>query len=91
MALTPNQKAVVKKFRKHYFTRQEVGGNAKIPLEDFLDKTKQEQEDFIKVWAEERYNKMITIDTNLVAQRARVATQKQVAKDALADWGVTVP
>lgn len=91
MPFTKEQKQVAKKFREKYFDPVLIGDDeGRIPVDEFLQKTRSEQDDIIKAWTQERYNKMITLEGNLTAQQDRVANQKAIAKKALLDWGIIV-
>ena len=89
MALSVDQKKVVKRFKEKYFEHS-ILGEGGIDLEDFLDLTPAQQITFIKTWAEEQYLATLVLEQNLIDQQGRVATRKTVLTTALAEWGIIV-
>lgn len=89
MPLTVEQKKIINTFKRIYFERDPFN-RSKIPLSDFMSKNRQQQLNFIKTWAQGRYNKMVDLEAQLLKQQNKVQTEKTNIKKALLDWGVVI-
>ncbi len=84
---TQNQTKIIQLFHKTYFSNS-LSNQRKttITLADFLSKTKTEQIVFIKSWAQQKYQELLSLEQNLNSQLQRVQQLKQTFNRALTEW-----
>jgi len=87
--MTPEQKKVMKQFKKNYFNFDIPGVKKKknrLLFEEYMDMNKADQIICVKTGAVDEQRRLLEVQANLSKQQIRVANKLSVYNLAISDW-----